>query len=174
MHHAFRSRSHKGASRAFGSDLSISIDYFSIDSFFFRTGKSKIDIGRQKFERFEFNENSNNRYPNSMLTLHNLTKFDDENTITCEARNQVENVWRETDVTEVLRVDGELIKFSMPLNCDGNRCQTGEIIWRSPLKTNWKSSAATSVRGPIAGGVYYTHRVLLALESTKTAVVLLG
>ena len=46
-----------------------------------------------------------------MVTLHNLTKFDDENTITCKARNQVESVWRETDITDTIRVDGELIKF---------------------------------------------------------------
>lgn len=137
---AFHIQIHKG-SRVFGvfGDLSISIESsISIDSSIW-TGKSKIDIGRQKFERFEFNENSNNHYPNSMLTLHNLTKFDDENTITCEARNQVENVWQEVDVTEVLRVDGELIKFRRFWAANGtkrsNRCQTDEIIWLWPLKT---------------------------------------
>lgn len=46
-----------------------------------------------------------------MLTLHNLSKFDDTNIITCKARNQVESVWRETDISDVIRVGGELIKF---------------------------------------------------------------
>ena len=77
-----------------------------------------------------------------MLTLHNLSKFDDASIITCKARNQVESVWRESDTSDVLRVDGELIKFWwVPLNCAGNRVPN----WRGPLarlsvKTNCKPS----------------------------------
>ena len=69
-------------------------------------------MNREKFARFELNENSQN-YPNSILTLSNLSKNDEDNLYTCKARNQIENVLKETEITEAIKISGKLFKLKL-------------------------------------------------------------